>query len=431
MLGFLLKNKIAKNAGWLIGEKIIQMLISLFIGLLTARYLGPSNYGIINYAGAYTGFFSAICTLGINSLLVKEFVDNPNREGEIIGTTLLLRAISCFFSALTIIVIVNIVDRGEKTTIIVVTVCSIGLLFSIFDTFNYWFQRHLKSRATAIATLIGYMITSAYRLFLVLKGSGVVFFAFATAIDYMCVAIILLMFYKRNGGQQLNISWQYGKLLLSKSRYFILSGLMVSVYAKTDKLMLKQMMDSSEVGYYSTAVSLCNMWCFVLSAIIASYYPLIMEAHKKNTEFYKKINRQLYAFIFYISIFVAICFCFFGKLAIKILYGDDYLPAADSLKIITWYTAFSYLGVARDAWIVCENKQKYLVKIYVLAAVINVVLNFLFIPAFGSSGAATASLITQVFTGILLPLSIKELRENAVLMLNAILLKGVLNRKSE
>ena len=103
MIKELLHSKVTKNAGWLIGGKVIQMLINLVVGLITARYLGPSNYGLINYAGAYTAFFSSFCTLGINSVIVKEFVDHPDKTGEIIGTTLGLRALSSFLSALAII----------------------------------------------------------------------------------------------------------------------------------------------------------------------------------------------------------------------------------------------------------------------------------------------------------------------------------------
>jgi Na+-driven multidrug efflux pump len=99
------------------------------------------------------------------------------------------------------------------------------------------------------------------------------------------------------------------------------------------------------------------------------------------------------------------------------------------LKIITWYTAFSYLGVARNAWIVSEGRQRYLKYMYLGAAIINVALNCLFIPIMGAAGAAVASLITQVFTSIILPLFFKEMRPNARLILEAILLKDVFKKE--
>lgn len=427
----LFQNKALRNSGWLIGGKVAQMFISLLIGLLTARYLGPSNYGLINYASSYTAFFTAFCNLGITSLLVKEFVDRPNDEGLVIGTALGLRAISCVLSVLTIIALVCIIDRDEPITILVVALCSLGLGFTIFNTFTYWFQRHLKAKYTAIATFIAYVVTAIYRLVLVFSGKSVVWFAVATSVDHICVASLLVWFYKQNQGQNIRFSWQYGKELLSRSKHFVLSALMVSIYAQTDKMMLKQILDVTETGFYSTATVINNMWCFVLQALIDSLYPSVIEAYKSgDEELFRIKNRQMYAIVFYISTGVAILFNIFAELVIYILYGTAYLPAAMPLRIVSWYTAFSYLGVARSAWIVSKNRQRHLIKIYAVAAIGNVSLNYLLIPAWGASGAALASLVAQLLTGFVLPFFIKDLRENAVLMLEGILLKGIIKRKN-
>ena len=105
------------------------------------------------------------------------------------------------------------------------------------------------------------------------------------------------------------------------------------------------------------------------------------------------------------------------------------MPASVPLKIITWYTAFSYWGVARSAWLVCENKQKYLKYIYIYAAIANVILNFVLIPSFGAIGAAIASLIAQIITTLIVPFFIKDMRENSIMMIEAIAFKGIIRRK--
>lgn len=424
----LLKNKTAKNAGWIIGEKIIQMAISLVVSLLTARYLGPANYGLINYATSFTTFFAAFCNLGINSLLVKEFVDRPETEGEVLGTALTLQIISSLLSAITIIAFVSILDRDEPTTILVVALCSMGMVFHMLGTVRYWFQRHLKSKFTAIAALAAYIATAVYRIVLIATGKPVTFFALATTVDYVVLAVLLFIFYKTCHGQRLSFSWQYGNELLSRSKHFIFAGLMVSIYGQTDKLMLKQMLDVAETGFYSTATTVNSMWCFILAAVIDSLVPGIMEAHKSgNTALFEKKNRQLYAVVFYVSMAVAVLFNIFAELVIWILYGKEFMPAAMPLRIVSWYTAFSYLGVAREPWVVSKNKQKHLIKIYVAAAVSNVVLNFLLIPLWGANGAALASLCAQLLTGFVLPFFIRDLKPNARLMLDSILLKNLKN----
>lgn len=425
MIKRLFKSASVKNAGWLIFGKVGQMVISLIVGLLTARYLGPSNYGIINYATAYTAFFMAFCTLGINSVLVKEFIDHPEEEGQIIGSTLMLRAISSFLSAGVIFCIVSIVDAGEKTTIIVTGLCSLGLIFNVFETFNYWFQSKLQSKVTAIVLLVAYAVTSLYKVLLLIFQKSVTWFAFSTSLDYILVGVLLLLCYKKYGGKRLELSKSVSKRILGRSIHFILPSLMVAIYGYADKFMLKHMLGQAEVGYYSTATAVCGMWSFVLVAIIDSIYPSIMEAHKTDKLLFEKKNRQLYAIVFYFAVAVSAVFCVFGKWIVLLLYGEDFLPAAAPLRVVTWYTAFSYLGVARNAWIVCEDKQKYLKYIYISAAISNIVLNLVLIPLWGATGAAASSLITQMLTTIVVPFFIKDLRRNSVLMVEGIVFKGI------
>lgn len=420
-----LKNKVVKNAGWMIGGRLVNKMLAFLVGILTARYLGPSNYGLINYAAAYTTFFASVCTLGINSIIVKNFIDNPDEAGTTIGTTLLLRAVSSFLSAVMIIGIVSVVDRGEPLTIAVVALSSIGLLFQIFDTLNYWFQARLQSKYSALASIVSYVAVSAYKILLLMQGKSVAWFAVATALDYLVLAVFLLVAYFKNGGTRFHVSKAKAKELLSSSNSFIISGLMVSIYASTDKFMLKQMLDEATVGHYSLASSISTTWAFVLAAIIDSLYPEIVQMFSRNYTQYERKNRQLYAIIFYTAIFVSALICLAAKPVIGLLYGESYLPAVQPLRIVVWYTAFSYLGVARNAWMVCENRQKYLKYLYVSAAAINVLLNFVLIPHWDASGAAAASLITQISTTILLPALIPSLRPNAKLMLDAILLRDV------
>ena len=130
-----LNNKIVKNAGWIMAGKIVHMILSFVIGLITARYLGPSNFGLINYANAYTTFFTAFCTLGINSVILKDFVDDPENEGTTVGTTIVLRLISSVLSIGVICSLVSIIDRGELLTLTVVFLYTLSLIFQVFDTF--------------------------------------------------------------------------------------------------------------------------------------------------------------------------------------------------------------------------------------------------------------------------------------------------------
>jgi O-antigen/teichoic acid export membrane protein len=342
-----------------------------------------------------------------------------------LGTSIVLRAISSFFSALVIVGIVSVLDRDEPLTILVASLCSVSLVFHVADTFMYWFQYQYRSKIIALASLCAYVGISAYRLILLITGRGILWFAVASSLDYLVLGAFYLIAYRQHNGPALRFAWKTGKRILKKSYHYILSGMMVAIYGQTDKLMLKQMLDENSVGYYSAAMTVCSMWVFILGAIIDAMYPTILRFHQEDSAAYEKKNRQLYAIVFYLSMLASVAFLLLGDFVIHILYGQSYAAAAPVLKVVTWYTAFSYLGVARNAWIVCENKQKYLKYIYMCAACLNVGLNALMIPKLGAVGAALASLITQMFTSIILPLCIRDLRPNAKLMLEAIMLRKI------
>ena len=424
----ILGNKTVKNVGWIIGGRLANKALAFVVSILTARYLGPDNNGIIGYVTAYVTFFASLCNLGINSVIIKDFVDHPEEEGEAIGTTLVLRALSSFLSAIMIVGIVALVDRGEKVTVLVAALSSVGLLFQVFDTLKKWFQSKLQSKYVAIGTLVAYVVVSAYRLVLLALGKSVAWFALATSVDHLAVAIFLLVAYKRQGGPRLSFSLKKAKQLLAASSSYIISGIMVSVYASTDKLMLKQMLSDAAVGYYVTALSISTTWVFLLEAVIDSMYPSVIQSYDQNRRLFEQRNRQMYAIVLYAALAVSLVISLLARPLVSLLYGQAYMPMVGPLRIVCWYTAFSFLGVARNAWMVCENKQKYLKYLYIASAVLNVLLNLLLIPTWGPSGAAMASLVTQIFTTVCLPAMIPPLRPNAKLMVEAMLLKDVFRK---
>ena len=184
--------------------------------------------------------------------------------------------------------------------------------------------------------------------------------------------------------------------------------------------MLKMMLDETAVGYYSAAVTCAGMAGFVFEAIINSAQPVILESARRGTAAMEKAISSLYSVVIYLSLGLCVCITVFADLIIGILYGSAYGPSVDALRLIVWYSTFSYLGAVRDVWILAQWKQKYLLVINLIGASANVVLNCVMIPAMGINGAALASLVTQIFTNVVLGFVIKPIRRNNVLMLRGL-----------
>lgn len=415
-----------KNTCYLISGKFIRTAISMVLGMLTARYLGPEKYGILNHAAAYTGFFCSLCTLGLDGILVQELTENMEKSGEILGTALILRGISSIISAAVLFVLVITAGKDDPMLQTAVLLYSVGMVVQSAEFLQYWFQSRLQFRITVSVALAAAMVMAGYKLYLIMTGKSICWFASAVLAEQIPAACLLFLMYSRTGGTKLNFSREMAVALLKKSCHFILPGLMVAVYAQTDKIMLGQLTGEKEIGYYTAAGSVCSGWCFVLIAVIESAVPEIVRIYRQNPAQFDRKNRQLYAGIFYLSGIVSTGLCLFADPLTVFFYGNAYAPAAKTLRILTWHTGFSYLGVARNTWIVCHERQRYLIWCYLSAAISNVGLNLLLVPRWGALGAAAASLAAQVVTTLIAPILIPKLRENGKLMLEAIMLRNII-----
>ena len=414
-----------KNAIWNMGGKILQMVISLFVGMLTARYLGPSNYGIIGYTASYVTFFSVIAQLGFDSVAVKEILENPDKQGEILGSTIFFRVITSIVSSIGVAVLVYFVDDKDPLMVWVAFLQALSLIFQSFEMIHFWYQSRMETQVSVKVQTFAYLVMAAYKIAILALGKDVVWFACSTAIETAVVAVALIWSYRRSKGQPFKVSFTCGTTMLHSSYHFILSGIMVTIYSHMDKIMLEQMLNEAAVGYYTAATKVAQMWSFVLMALINSARPLIITARGQSQETYIKQNKRLYAAILWIGIAVASVMTIGGKWIIYIMYGAEYMPATSSLQISAWYTMFAMLGSARGIWIVCENKAKY-VKYYLgLGAVLNIILNYLLIPTYGPGGAAAATLITQIFTAVFAPALFKETRPYTKNVIQAFFLRGI------
>ena len=413
-------NKVAKNATWIISCKIVQSLLGFVINMFTARFLGPSNFGLITYASSLASFVMPIMKLGLNNIIVQEVVHHPEREGKAMGTMVFMNFCSSLVCIIGVVSFAYVANPGETDTVIVCALYCITLVFQALEMLHFWFQAKLMSRYSSTLGLIAYTLVSAYRIYLLATSKSVHWFALSSALDYLIISVGMYIIYNLKKTQKLSIDLKLAKEMINKSKPYILSAMMVTIFTQTDKIMLKSLIDSESTAFYGAAAACAVMAQFVFQAIIDSFRPWIFEAQKKNNDQFEYRLKMLYSFIIYLSLLQSIGMTVFARLIIMIVYGEKYLPAVGALRIVVWYTTFAYLGSVRNIWILAHDKQKYLWVINLTGAAANVIFNFILIPYIGIYGAAIASLVTQFFTNVIVGYIIKPIRPNNAIMVSSL-----------
>lgn len=394
--------------------------MQLIIGMISARYLGPSNYGLINYAASIVAFALPLMKLGLDAVLVYELVESPEKEGEIMGTSLFLNVISGILCIGGVSAFASIINFGETVTIVVCVLYSLSILFAALEMTQYWFQYKLLSKYSSIIMLVAYVFVSAYKIFLLASGKSVYWFAVSHSVEYGIIGFLFLVFYHKKGGKGLSVSISRAKKMLNTSKHYILAALMIVIIQNTDHVMLTSMAGNTENGYYSAAITSAVVLQFVYTAIIDSFRPLILSSKKENITEYENNISRLYGIIVWLSIAQSLVFTIAAPLIVRVLYGAEYTSAVPVLQILTWYCAFAFMGTIRNIWLLAEEKQKYLPAINLVGVFLNIVLNAFMIPLWGACGAAFASFLTQFSMNFILGFIFKPIRMN-----NQLILKGI------
>jgi len=383
------------NTSWLLGERVLRMLVSLFVGIYVARYLGPERFGLLSYSLSFVWLFSSLSSFGLDDILVRELVKQPEQRNNLLGTVFWLKVCGTIVMGTAIALVLKFKPEDQQTYWMI-AIITFGFLFQATNVVDFYFQSQVQSKFAVHAQAFQLLLTSIFKIYLVWNQAELIWFAFALMLDQVVVAVLFLLVYhwKIEWFPFLSFTWIQAKKLMIDAWPLIFAGMVVSVYMKIDQVMLKEMLDAKAVGVYAAAVKLCEAWYFVPTAVIASLFPAIITARKNSETLYEERVQKLYDLMVWVAVAVALPTTLFADWVILILYGADFQEAADVLKMYIWAGVFVSLGVASSKWLIAENLERYSFYSTLLGAILNIVCNFYLIPIYGIRGAALATLIS-------------------------------------
>lgn len=387
---------ILSNTGWLFADKILRMGVGLFVGVWIARYLGPEQYGLWNFAIAFVALFGAFATLGLDSIVVRELVKNPERQNELLGTAFALKLIGAVVALFLAVVAIAFVRSGETLTLWLVALSAAGFIFQSLNVIDFYFQANVKSRYTVYAANAAFILMTLVKIVLLISSAPLIAFAWVGLGEVALTSFLLLLAYRVNHHNIRDWCYRFNtaKELLNHSWPLIFTSLAVMIYMRIDQIMLGQMLNHKSVGIYSAALRLSEVWYFIPVTVVASVYPSIIKAKQHGESFYLARLQKLYNTMVILALTVAIPMTFLSGWLVTFLYGNEYIESGKILAIHIWGSIFVFFGCAWNSWMLTEGYQKTILKLNILSLLSNVVLNFILIPKYGVTGAAFATAIS-------------------------------------
>lgn len=419
------------DISWVVAGNVLRSFLGFFVSILVARILTKADYGSIDYVASWVSFFNAFAILGINDVINKFLDKDDNKSHEYLCSALLLRFISSVIFSLLFIAVMLVMDKDNPNIKLISIVYASYFISEIGQLLIYWFRAKRESKIITVYRLISFAISSIFKIIAVVVLKNIYIYTFGIVLETLLFSILLLYKYHKSYSLKFVVSKESIKKILKVSSPFIVASVLANLYIQTDKVMIKNLLNVSEVASYSIALTLTGITSVFATAVIEGFRAEIMNSYREDKKMYRRRLRQLYCILFYICVGYGLFITIFSKQVILLLYGEKYLSSATALSIMVWYTTFTYFGTANQIYFVAEEKEKWVPIIALIGTVLNIFMDYLLIPTFGINGAAFATLITQFGSNFLLLLLVKDFRPLISDIIGGILVRDVISFKKE
>jgi len=418
------------NTSWLLGERILRMAISLFVGIYVARYLGPERFGILSYANSFVGLFTAIATLGLDGIVVRELVKLPRQRDKLLGTSFLLKVAGALVMWL-MILIATFFTKNDLLTNTLIAIIAFGVIFQAFNVIDFNFQAEVKSKYVVRSQFVQLVFSSFIKLVLIFNKLPLIWFAAVYCLDAAILAFGLVFSYLNNHGNIKIWKWdaKIAKGLLLDSWPLMFAYMSYLIYAKIDRIMIKEMLDEYSVGIYSAAYVLYEAPLFIALMVAKSVYPILVQYYQKNKDRLFELYLELSSYMTLLSYLIVLFIYIFHESLIQITFGNNFGEASKILVLLSFGLIPMFNAFLRSSYMTISESQKIILYTTLFSSIINILLNFIMIKKYGIEGAVYATVLTQILSLSLLNIAFEKTRVLFFIQTKSLLLMGIWSKK--
>lgn len=389
--------KIAKNTMFLMISQVISYVLAFFYMIYIARYLGADGFGILSFALAFTGIFSILADLGLNTLTVREIARDKLLTGKYLINVVSMKIILSVFTFGMIAVIINSLGYPQETVNVVYFVALSVILTAFSGIFYSIFQAHEKMEYQSIGQVInsvlmfiGVLIGITYE-FSVLGFAFIFFISSAISLMY-----ILLVYFWKFPLSKIKVDIDFWKSTIKEALPFGLTSLSSMVYTYIDSVMLSLIQGNEVVGWYNAAYRLIIALLYVPVTVNIAIFPSMSKFHLSSQDSLRLINERYFKLMIIIGIPLGVAITILADNIIVLVFGYGYLQSIIALQILIWATVLTFVGASFVKLLEATNRQLIMTKISAIGVVVNILLNLILIPKFSYVGAGISTVITEI-----------------------------------
>lgn len=393
------KRKVLANVFWALSGKIITLFSTLWVSILVARYLGPEQFGMMNYIISVVSLFSIFATFGMTEIVIRELSKKEIPDNEILGTAFVLRMVLSLLTILGVIIYSLLCETQEGIDCMMI-IYSIYLIFACFNVIRNYFTSIIQNKRIVMSEVSKSLIGALVKIALIIIHAPLVYFIAALTLDFVLLALGYFANYQKVADyKQWKFNSQFAVFLIKCSFPLLVAGATATIYQRIDQVMIAKLIDTTSVGYFSTALSFVGIVIFIPIIIIQTVSPLLVGYSRNNPQRYAIESQRVMNMIVWTTIIFCCATSLLSYPIIRYSYGVEYIAAVPVMQILVFKAVGIALTMVGDQLIIIENIHKYAFIRNILACIVCIASNYLLIPHWGIIGSAWATILTVLFSG--------------------------------
>jgi O-antigen/teichoic acid export membrane protein len=232
---------------------------------------------------------------------------------------------------------------------------------------------------------------------------GLIFIAGAYAISYFMMLIYLsIKTIKYITIPKFGINLEFYKKSIKLAIPFALTGLFYTIYFSIDVVMLSKLSGNYVTGIYNASYKIITVLTTFFPVYQTVVFPLMSKLFEGSNDLLKLSFAKSVKYLLLIILPITFGIIYYATPLVTLIYGNKYIMSGPVMQVLVWTVAFLFVNGAASTLLNASNKEVSVTKIYGIAAVLNIVLNFILIPLYSYHGAALATVISEIIICILM-----------------------------
>lgn len=398
-----------KNISWVTTSQVIVNLCAFLWTIAIARYLGVNDYGILSFAISFTVLLGMGTDIGMSTFATREISQDRSKTQKYINNVIpfkILLSIALFIVTALILILLGY----NKLTIEVALIISIETIFICMIKFiGGVFQAYENQKINSIGEMIAGILLLIFTLVVIVLDLGLIGVAVSYALAYLIFLIHMVFNMNKSFGiPKLEFDWAFWKKTAIKSIPFGLSIFFYTVYFSIDVVMIQFLAGDYATGIYNSAYKIVSV--FAAFYVIYQYviFPLMSKLYAEDTNLLKISFESSFKYSLLILLPLCIGVYFYSPYIINLIYSSQYALASPAMQILIWTVVFLFINGVATSLLNSIGKEVSVTKIYLVAAIFNIVLNYLTIPVWSYIGASITTVLSEILILVLMMYSISK-----------------------